>query len=300
MTNSSRPESPVPAAAESSATAPEPQEVVHPPTEVVESYLTRPDLIRVPTRHNERLRQVVERINANHELRTLWQVQNVNAVTRLGMSDHGPVHMQIIANLALRMLRLIVERGATPNIVKDYDGFELADAEVIVLLGSLMHDLGMSIHRIDHEAYSLFVSQPIIKELLLDIYSAPQATILRSEILHAIISHRAGGKPLTLEAGIVRVADALDMTKGRSRIAFEAGQVNIHSVSAAAIEKVEIGPGETHAVRVRIVMNNSAGIFQVDELMKEKLRGSGLEPYVQVEARIEGEIEKRLISILHY
>ena len=35
-------------------------------------------------------------------------------------------------------------------------------------------------------------------------------------------------------------------------------------------------------------MSNSAGIFQIDELLKEKLRGSGLEPYVEVEASIEG------------
>jgi metal-dependent HD superfamily phosphatase/phosphodiesterase len=42
-------------------------------------------------------------------------------------------------------------------------------------------------------------------------------------------------------------------------------------------------------------MNNSAGIFQVDELLKNKLAGSGLEPYVEVEATIEGETEKKLI-----
>jgi metal-dependent HD superfamily phosphatase/phosphodiesterase len=43
-------------------------------------------------------------------------------------------------------------------------------------------------------------------------------------------------------------------------------------------------------------MSNSAGIFQLDELLKEKLGGSGLEPYVEVEAMIEGETEKKLIQ----
>ena len=61
-----------------------------------------------------------------------------------------------------------------------------------------------------------------------------------SEVLGAIISHREYGQPLTLEAGIVRVADALDMAKGRSRIPFERGRVSMHSLSAAAIEDVEI------------------------------------------------------------
>jgi len=46
-----------------------------------------------------------------------------------------------------------------------------------------------------------------------------------------------------------------------------------------------------------VTMTNSAGIFQIDELLKEKLHGSGLEPYVQVEATVEGEAEKKLIQV---
>jgi metal-dependent HD superfamily phosphatase/phosphodiesterase len=43
-------------------------------------------------------------------------------------------------------------------------------------------------------------------------------------------------------------------------------------------------------------MSNSAGIFQIDELLKDKLHGSGLEVYVEVEASIEGETEKSLLK----
>jgi metal-dependent HD superfamily phosphatase/phosphodiesterase len=135
-----------------------------------------------------------------------------------------------------------------------------------------------------------------VKELLEGIYDVPTMTILTSEILHAIISHRKGGRPLTLEAGIVRVADALDMAEGRSRIPFQAGKVNIHSVSAAAVEQIKIEQGEEKPIRIVVRMSNSAGIFQLDELLKEKLGGSGLEPYVEVEAMIEGEAEKKLIQ----
>jgi metal-dependent HD superfamily phosphatase/phosphodiesterase len=42
-------------------------------------------------------------------------------------------------------------------------------------------------------------------------------------------------------------------------------------------------------------MNNSAGIFQLDELLKNKLEGSGLEAYVEVSASIKEEAEKKLI-----
>ena len=44
-------------------------------------------------------------------------------------------------------------------------------------------------------------------------------------------------------------------------------------------------------------MNNSSGLFQVDGLLKAKLRGSGLEPYVEVIAHIDTENEKRLVSV---
>jgi len=252
-------------------------------------------LIRVPARHNPRLQQVIDRVNADTELYRLWEVINVNAVKRLGMSDHGPVHVQIAANIALKLLRLLVDHGVQPSVVTDHN-LTVEDAEVIVVLAALHHDIGMSIHRIDHEQYSLFLAQPKIKEFLDEIYDVSTRTILTSEILHAIISHRSGGRPFTLEAGVVRVADALDMAEGRSRIPFQAGQVNIHSVSAASIEEIRIEKGEEKPIRIIVRMSNSAGIFQLDELLKNKLKYSGLEPYIEIEAAIEGEAEKRLIQ----
>jgi metal-dependent HD superfamily phosphatase/phosphodiesterase len=57
-----------------------------------------------------------------------------------------------------------------------------------------------------------------------------------------------------------------------------------------------IGDGETKPVRIEIVMNNSSGLFQVDGLLKAKLRGSGLEPHVEVIAHIDTADEKRLVS----
>jgi metal-dependent HD superfamily phosphatase/phosphodiesterase len=252
-------------------------------------------VIRVPARHNPRLLQVIDRVNADAELYTLWQLVNVNAVQRMKMSDHGPVHVQIVTNIALKLLRLLGDRGVQPNLVIDHN-LSSEDAEVVVVLASLLHDLGMSIHRIDHEQYSLFLARPKIGELLDGLYEIPARAILTSEILHAIISHRAGGRPLTLEAGVVRVADALDMAEGRTRIPFQAGKVDIHSVSALAIERVSIEAGQEKPIRIAVRMNNAAGIFQVDELLKDKLEGSGLEGYLEVEAATEGEADKKLIK----
>jgi len=251
--------------------------------------------IRLPARHNPTLQAVIERVNADEELFFLWRAQNVNAVDRLGMSDHGPVHMQIVSNIALRLIRILIDWGVEPGVVRDY-GLSNDDAEVVVVLGSLLHDVGMSVHRDDHEQFSLFVAQPKVKDLLEGVYEPAVRTVMTAEILHAIISHRSGGHPYTVEAGVVRVADALDMAKGRSRIPFETGSVNIHSLSAAAIEDIVIEKGSEKPVCIHIHMVNSAGIFQVDELLKKKLYGSGLEPYVEVSATIAGDAEKKLIS----
>ena len=95
------------------------------------------------------------------------------------------------------------------------------DAEVVVVLAALTHCVGMSVHRRGHEDWSLFLAEPKLRELLDGIYDEPDRTVIVSEVLQAITSHRADGEPLSLEAGILRVADALDMAKGRSRIPFE-------------------------------------------------------------------------------
>ena len=251
--------------------------------------------IRLPDRGNRKLRRVLERANADKELKGWWHVANVNAVVRLTINDHSWVHIQIVANIALKLLRQLTKNAVEPSLVRDY-GLEREDSEVVVVLAALTHCVGMSVHRKGHEDWSLFLAEPKLRELLDGIYDEPDRTVIVSEVLQAITSHRADGEPLSLEAGILRVADALDMAKGRSRIPFERGQVSMHSLSAAAVEEVVIADGETKPVRIEIVMNNSSGLFQIDGLLRAKLRGSGLEPYVEVIAHIDTDAEKRLVS----
>ena len=252
--------------------------------------------IRVPARGNKQLRKVIEHVNTDTQVKAWWHVANVNAVARLEINDHSWVHIQIVTNIALKLVRLLAKHGVEPSVERDF-GLTSDDAEVIVVLAALLHDVGMSIHRRDHEDWSLFLAEPKMHELLDDVYEEPDRTVIVSEALQAITSHRADGEPLSLEAGILRVADALDMAKGRSRIPFERGSVSIHSLSAAAIDEVRITDGEERPIMVEIVMNNSSGIYQVDGLLKAKLRGSGLEPYVEVVARIDTEAEKRLVPV---
>ena len=250
--------------------------------------------IRVPVRANRKLGELIERVNADDELKAWWHVANVNAVLRLRINDHSWVHIQIVTNIALKLLRQLTKHGVEPALVTDY-AMTRNDAEIVVVLSALLHDVGMSVHRDDHEDFSLFLAEGKLGDLLDGLYSTTDAAVISSEVLQSIISHRADGRPLTLEAGILRVADALDMAKGRSRIPFERGSVSIHSLSAAAIEDVQIKDGAERPIMIEVVMNNSSGIYQVDGLLKAKLRGSGLEPYVEVIAHIDTEAEKSLV-----
>jgi metal-dependent HD superfamily phosphatase/phosphodiesterase len=252
--------------------------------------------LRVPARGNRKLRKLLETVGDDEQVKGWWHVANVNAVLRLEINDHSWVHIQIVTNIALKLLRQLTKNGVQPSLVSDYR-LTVEDSEIVVVLAALLHDIGMSVHRRDHEDWSLFLAEPKLRELLADLYEEPDRTVIVSEVLQAITSHRESGKPLTLEAGIVRVADALDMAEGRSRIPFQHGRVSIHSLSAAAIEGVEIKDGEEAPVLIEITMNNSSGIYQVDELLKAKLRGSGLEPYVEVVAHIDTEAEKSLIPL---
>jgi uncharacterized protein len=250
--------------------------------------------VRAPTRGNRRLEALLEAVNADPEVRTWWYMAQVTS-ERLEMSDHSWVHVQIVLNVALRLLRLLARAGVEPAMVVDH-GMRNRDAEVVVAAGALLHDVGLSIHRSDHETYSLFLAERKLRHLLADVYEEPQRTVVVSEALHSIIGHRRRGEPYTLEAGVVRVADALDMAQGRSRIPFEVGRIGIHSLSAAAVDEVDISAGTDRAIRLEIKLNNSAGIFQVDDLLATKIRGTPLEPHVEVVAEVEGETEKRLLT----
>jgi metal-dependent HD superfamily phosphatase/phosphodiesterase len=251
--------------------------------------------IHVPTRGNRRLERLIEAVNGDAQVKAWWHMAGINA-QRLALTDHSWVHVQIVTNIALRLARLLFRRGIVPAAVSDH-GMTERDAEVIIAAGALFHCVGMSIHRVDHETYSLFLTADKLGGLMAPIYDEPQRSVIVAEAMHAVISHRSSGTPLTVEGAIVRVADALDMAKGRSRVEFEAGRLDIHSISAYAIDEVRIEAGEDKAVRVEIEMSNSAGIFQVDEGLGKKLRGTPLAEHIEVVARIEAEHEKRLVPV---
>ena len=250
--------------------------------------------LNVPTLQNESLRAVVARIDASETLQTLWYASNITAIDRMGINDHGPVHIRIMTNIALKLLRLLVEGGVSPSAVSDHE-LTADDAEVIVVLASALHDVGHVVHRVNHETLSLVLAAPLLDELLEGLYDLRSATLIKGETLHAIYTHQRSIAPLTIEAGVVKVADALDMESGRARIPFETGSPSVHSVSAMAIKKVRLARGTDRPIKISIEMSNSAGIFQLDNLLREKLKNSTISSYVEVEAEVVGD-EKSILQ----
>lgn len=250
--------------------------------------------LSMPAQTNKKLAKLIDSLIADSRLQAMWKCSNVMAIERLGFTDHGPTHVKIVANSSLKILRLLTKRGVIPSIVKDYKMTE-DDAEVVVVLGSLFHDLGMTVIRKEHEQYGITLALGFLETHLKPLYSDEDYVIIVSEVLHAIASHEEPNHPLTVEAGIVKIADALDMEKGRARIPFSAGKVDIHSVSALSVEKVVIQEGVERPVEVKIMLSNSAGIFQIDELLKPRIANSGLQQYIHVVAEIVGESESRIV-----
>jgi metal-dependent HD superfamily phosphatase/phosphodiesterase len=254
-------------------------------------------VFNIPLRDNAKLEHVIGEVKKDVRLWTFLKCANVMAIDRMSYTDHGPTHVKIVANSALKIMRILIENKVVPSIVENY-GMKNEDAEVVVVLASIFHDLGMIAARDGHELISALLSEGFCQKYLQQIYNEEERATVTSEVLHAVVSHEVTRKPLTVEAGIVSVADALDMEEGRARIPFKAGKVDIHSVSALAIEQVEIQEGKEKPVTIRIVMSNPAGVFQIDQLLKPRIVNSGLKNLIRVLAEVTGEKERNVLEKL--
>ena len=96
-------------------------------------------VFNIPVHDNAKLKQVMGKVKADKKLHSYWKSSNIMAIDRLGYTDHGPTHVKIVANLALKLLRILMDKKVKPGIVKNY-GMKNEDAEVVVVLGSILHD----------------------------------------------------------------------------------------------------------------------------------------------------------------
>jgi len=236
-------------------------------------------------KHIEKMFRLLE---SDSEVQSCLRMANVMAVDRLMYNDHGPVHSKIASGSALEIFNILAKE-VTPTTVEN-NLCSLEDAKVIVLCGAYLHDIGNVVHRVDHHIHGCIIANPILDRLLKKVYPKDSTLSLRlkSEILHSIFSHDEEVECLSVEAGAAKVADGTDMAEGRARIPYRTGKVDIHSLSALSITKVEIERGDRKPVQILVNMNNPAGVFQIEEVLERKIRTSGIQELVEVIALEKG------------
>ena len=224
------------------------------------------------------------------------------SIGRLGLNDHGTVHMKTVCRSALKMLSILHTAGMQTSLEKENIG-TFADSVAAVMLASLLHDSGMTIGRKGHELYSGIISYSIIEKVLSQLLPEDcnilRRTIIRSIAIEGIIGHMATYPIHSVEAGIILIADGCDMTKGRARIPLEIPskptEGDIHKYSANSIEKVKIGRGNERPLKIEIHMRAEVGFFQVEEVLIPKIQSSPAKSMLELYAGVEGEEMKRYL-----
>jgi len=245
-------------------------------------------------------RQAAEWLFASEELQAMQEYANIVSIKRLGYNDHGPVHMRKAMLNALTMFRLLADAGISFNLERE--GMATRDdCLVAVLTASLLHDLGMTVARENHEHMSVHFAMPFTNELLQLLYPdrLDLRVVLRSLIIEGIVGHMATQRIHTLEAGLVLIGDGCDMEKGRARIPSilmkESRVGDIHRYSASSIEKVRIIRGDELPIRIEVEMAESAGFFQVEEVLYPKIASSPVKPYIELYAGVTGSAMLRYL-----
>ena len=237
---------------------------------------------------NTRALEMYQYLTGSHKVQSYLRSANRMAVSRLGYTDHGSVHAEVATWNALRTFD-ILDETFQPNVVAEGIG-DSDDARLVVLASTYLHDIGMVVHRNEHNQASVQLAGPILENKLMDIYNdTAKATDILSFIYHGIYAHDDDTQCLTLEAGITKIGDGADMTKGRTIVPFQKGKVDIHSVSAMAINNVILEKGEEKPLRITVAMDNPAGVFQVQAVLEKKLSTSSLEDYVDIEILVNGD-----------
>lgn len=224
-------------------------------------------------------------LTSDHEVSDLLRMSNVMAVDRLLYNDHGPVHARIVAGSALEMFNILYESGVKPSSLENGTAETVDESRLIVLVSAYLHDIGNSVHRQNHELIGALLAKDILDRILPSLLGASHKKLnyIRAEIMHAIYATAIDVEALTVEAGIVKVADATDMAEGRARYPYRKGKMDIHALSALAIKRVEISRGEDRPVRITVLMDDSAGFFQIEKVMMPKLVKTPIKSMVEIQ-----------------
>ena len=234
------------------------------------------------------------------EIQALQEYANAVSIVRLKYNDHGPVHMRTVALNALIMMELLRRAKIKTSLEKEEAG-DFEDSLSAVLCGAFFHDIGMSVGRQDHELHSCYMAYPVLGRILAEVYNnaVQKQVMIRSLVMEAISGHMGTRSINSLEAGIVQVADGCDMKKGRARIPLAMAGAprvgDIHQYSAQAINELTIEAGKEKPISIRIGMSSEVGLFQVEEVLLNKIASGTAKSYIELYAILNGGEPKRYL-----
>jgi len=242
-----------------------------------------PNLINQHILSSSLLKEAHQIIESDEELSTLLKMSNVMAVTRLKYNDHGITHARIVAGAALEMTDILSGSGVEFTTIRDGITKNIDEVKLVVLLSGYMHDIGNAVHRFKHEFVGALLAKDILNRVLSKLgFDKRRVVELRQEVMHIIFSTEYNVQCLTIECGITKIADGLDMAEGRARIPYKLGKIDMHAVSALSIKRIEIDRGFSRPIKVSVYMDDAAGLFQVEEVLMPKIKTSMLEDYVEI------------------
>lgn len=246
----------------------------------------------------EALREFAEKVLNDPEVKAMQDYANVVSIKRLGYNDHGPVHMRKVCKNAVKMAGILQKKGIAMSLEREEIGTH-TDSVLALFMAGLLHDVGMSITRQDHENYSALLARPVIDRYLELYYGEDidKRVLVRSLILEGIVGHMAAVRIHSIEAGLILIADGCDMEKGRARIPLmiqhEARVGDIHKYSSSAVDRIRINEGSDRPISITVEMNQSVGFFQVEEVLYPKLNMSPAKEFIELYAGVAGHEPKR-------
>ncbi len=246
------------------------------------------------------LQQIADEMLHDPEIKALQDYANTVSIRRLGFNDHGPVHMRKVVKNALKFANLL-QAAHIPMSLEAEDAGTREDSVLALFIAGLLHDIGMTVTRQDHENYSARLAVPIVDRYLQRHYpdDIRKQVILRSLIMECIVGHMGQVRIHSLEAGLILVADGCDMEKGRARIPMllntEARVGDIHKYSSSAVERITIAAGSHKPIAIEIEMSQSVGFFQVEEVLFPKLAMSPARGHIELTAGVIGEERRRYL-----
>lgn len=238
-----------------------------------------------------------EMMEEDDEIQALLEQVNTVAISRLGYNDHGLTHSRVASFNSLMILDILNKHKIKPNIVSEYVG-DYKDAQLVVLAGAYLHDIGNSVHRDSHYFFSVILLNEWLSKRLLKYYNVRKGAKIRVAIHECLYTHDERVNCISIESGCTKVGDGTDMAKGRARIPFSLGKMDIHAVSALAIDSVLIKEGKDKPVQIEVKMSCSAGLFQIQEVLGMKISTSSIKQYVEVVGTLTGEPREQITRVV--